>query len=156
MRIGASLIRQEHAQGQMVIRLSGVPDPQRSTAMTRKSPQSLQGLRCLILESDLPLLLSWSSFLERRGVQIIGTATDTLQALAIAEGESPDFALLAADLPGTDTRMQAALALSETMKLPVLSLSAEGRLRNISPPGWLWAQSKGTAPWHHARTGRVF
>lgn len=124
--------------------------------MRSGSRQSLQGLRCLILESDLSLLISWSSFLERRGVQIIGTATDSLQALAIAEGESPDFALLAPDLPGTDIRMQTALALSEGMNLPVLSLSAEGRLRNISRPGWLWAQSKGTAPWHHARTGRVF
>ena len=113
----------------------------------------------LIIEDDMRKALRIAEVVERRGGEIIGITSDEISALAIAEGESADFAALNAGIPPDDPRRQAAAALFAQLRIPTLAITADGNarlLRNASPSWLLTSRMQGDRRWHLGRTGRDF
>lgn len=113
----------------------------------------------LIIEDDMRKALHIAEVVERRGGEIIGITSDEISALAIAEGESADFAALNAGIPPDDPRRQTAAALFAQLGIPTLAIAADGNarlLRNASPSWLLSSCMQGDRRWHLGRTGRDF
>jgi len=61
---------------------------------------SLAGRRVLVVEDEFLLAMELEDLLARGGCRVLGPAASVRQALAMLEGERPDFALLDVNLKG--------------------------------------------------------
>lgn len=123
-----------------------------------KSARHMQG-NFLIIEDDLRKALRLAEVVERKGGAIIGTTSDESSALAIAEGESADFAVLDDGVPPDDQRRQTAEMLFTHLGIPTLAITAGGKarlLRNTSSRRLLALRLQGDRRWHLGRIGKGF
>jgi two-component system nitrate/nitrite response regulator NarL len=59
-------------------------------------------LRAVIVDDSKPFLVSASSLLESQGVEVVGTATSSAEALELSETLGPDLALVDVELGKED------------------------------------------------------
>jgi CheY-like chemotaxis protein len=77
-----------------------------------ENPQALAGRRILIVEDEMLLAMDLEMFLEDRGCEVLGPASNVAEALAILEAERPDAATVDMNLNG-DSSAPVAAALQE-------------------------------------------
>lgn len=76
----------------------------------------------VIVESRLEIALPMAALLEASGFRIVGLIVERAAALAIAEGERPDYSARIADLPLTDQRAKTCAALLWELGIPTLRM----------------------------------
>jgi DNA-binding NarL/FixJ family response regulator len=89
--------------------------------------------RCLIVDDNQVYLSEARDLLQRQGMSIIGVASNSGDALAIAESDRPDVALVDVDL-GAESGLDVARALAmsnEPVTVILISAYAEKDLREL-------------------------
>jgi DNA-binding NarL/FixJ family response regulator len=89
--------------------------------------------RCLIVDDNDGYLSEARKLLQRQGMSVVGVAATRNDALAIAESERPDIALVDVDL-GAESGLDVARALAAcAAQVPVILISAyaENDLREL-------------------------
>jgi DNA-binding NarL/FixJ family response regulator len=89
--------------------------------------------RCLIVDDNDIYLSEARKLLQRQGMSVVGVASTSSDALAIAESERPDIALVDVDL-GAESGLDVARALAACQDpVPVILISAyaENDLREL-------------------------
>jgi DNA-binding NarL/FixJ family response regulator len=82
------------------------------------------GRRCLIVDDNQVFLTEARDLLQRQGLSIIGVASNSGDALAIAASDRPDVALVDVDL-GAESGLDLARALATSNEpVPVILISA--------------------------------
>jgi DNA-binding NarL/FixJ family response regulator len=80
--------------------------------------------RCLIVDDNAGYLSEARNLLQRQGMRVVGVASTSTDALAIAASVRPDVALVDVDL-GAESGLEVALALSMSDDpVPVILISA--------------------------------
>jgi two-component system, NarL family, nitrate/nitrite response regulator NarL len=80
--------------------------------------------RCLIVDDNAEYLSEARNLLQRQGMLVVGVASTGRDALAIAESDPPDVALVDVDL-GTESGLEVAAALATSPEpVPVILISA--------------------------------
>jgi DNA-binding NarL/FixJ family response regulator len=89
--------------------------------------------RCLIVDDNQVYLSEARDLLQRQGMSIIGVASNSRDALAIAASDRPDIALVDVDLgPESGLDVARALAMSnEPVAVILISAYAEKDLRDL-------------------------
>lgn len=59
-------------------------------------------IRALVVDDDLDILSLFESFLKRKGIDVVGTAENGLEALEIYKDTKPDIVLMDVMMPGYD------------------------------------------------------
>jgi DNA-binding NarL/FixJ family response regulator len=89
--------------------------------------------RCLIVD-DSPVYLSEArNLLQRQGMSVVGVASNSADAIAIATSDRPDIALVDVDL-GAESGLDVARALAisdESVPVILISAYAENDLREL-------------------------
>lgn len=99
--------------------------------------------RILIVEDDFFLGIMTEEALTNAGFAVIGIATDTQQAVALASNEHPDLALMDIHLAHGDDGVDTALTLAREFGLRSLFVTAHAddasrsRAEGARPLGWL-------------------
>jgi len=88
--------------------------------------------KILIVDDELEVIESMQEWLEVHGFEVL-TAQDGKTGLGIAFGEKPDLILLDVVMPGMSgyQMLQRLRAKEETRNIPVLMLTAKGRVEDI-------------------------
>jgi len=89
--------------------------------------------RCLIVDDNQVYLGEARDLLQRQGISVVGVASDTGAALAIAASDRPDVALVDVDL-GAESGLDVARALAtsdEPVPVILISAYAEKDLREL-------------------------
>ena len=82
------------------------------------------GRRCLIVDDNAGYLSEARDLLQRQGMNVVGVASTSGDALAIAASDRPDVALVDVDL-GAESGLEVALALAKwDDPVPVILISA--------------------------------
>lgn len=76
----------------------------------------------VIIEDRLEVALPMATLLEARGFSIVGLIVEQAAALAVAEGEAPDFSARLANLPVSDQRSRTCEALLSELGIPTLHI----------------------------------
>jgi DNA-binding NarL/FixJ family response regulator len=80
--------------------------------------------RCLIVDDNAGYLSEARNLLQRQGMRVVGVASTSNDALAIAASDHPDVALVDVDL-GAESGLEVALALAMSDDpVPVILISA--------------------------------
>src|SRR3954447_9843761 len=91
------------------------------------------GRRCLIVDDNALYLREARRLLKRQGLSIVGVASNCADALAVAESDRPDVALVDVDL-GAESGLDVARALAacdEPVPVILISAYAENDLREL-------------------------
>ena len=89
--------------------------------------------RCLLVDDNALYLGEARDLLERQGMRVIGVASNSGEALAIAAADRPDVALVDVDL-GVESGLDVARALAtcdEAVSVILISAYAEKDLRDL-------------------------
>jgi DNA-binding NarL/FixJ family response regulator len=89
--------------------------------------------RCLIVDDNAGYLREARSLLQRQGMRVVGVASTSGDALAIAASDRPDVALVDVDL-GSESGLEVAVALAtrdDPVPVILISAYAEKDLREL-------------------------
>ena len=93
--------------------------------------REVEGVRILVAEDETIIRLDLREILERAGFEVCAEARDGEEAVALAEREKPDLAILDVKLPRVDG-IEAARRILADRPIPIVMLTAYGQQELVS------------------------